>query len=157
MQLAQELLDRHWGGELPVNVRSLANSIAIQVITDNDCPAMASLTLSDDEVTARIKGTVPEQQRRFVIAHQIGHRILRHLSRTNPVLKESPGNFRAGTSAPDEREANEFACALLMPENTLKYAINYKGYCVIGDLAKLFGVSEVAMQKRLVELKIIQA
>ena len=161
MQLAQELLDEYWGGELPVNVLGLAGLLGMQVITDDSIPWVASLTLSGDPVNgehliARMRTTESEQVKRFILAHQIGHYKL-HLSRINNVYTERPENFRANATVRDEREANAFACALLMPKNTLKYAIEHKGHCRIGDLAKLFGVSEVAMQKRLIELKIIQA
>lgn len=46
---------------------------------------------------------------------------------------------------------NLFALYLLIPKEAIKYFIYKKGVSDIGELAKIFEVSEVAVQKRLVE------
>jgi Zn-dependent peptidase ImmA (M78 family) len=94
----------------------------------------------------------PEPRRRFTIAHELGHFFLGHEGR----------RFAEPSSddPPQERAANRFAAALLMPENWLRAA--WEDYRDNPDhrpdiIAEMFGVSVEALKVRLKELRITDA
>ena len=58
------------------------------------------------------------------------------------------------TSPPIEQEANQFTGQLLIHENVTDYAIVHRKYTALQPLADLFGVSQVAMRARLIDLGI---
>jgi Zn-dependent peptidase ImmA (M78 family) len=107
-------------------------------------------------------------RQRFTIAHEIGHLLL-HEGRPVIVEKLVRVNLRgknpSGASAREEREANQFAAELLMPEHMVRKAAHE----VVGDrtlvsdrrfvstLAKRFEVSGQAMEYRLVNLGLLSA
>jgi len=91
----------------------------------------------------------PEPRRRFTIAHELGHFFLEHAGR----------RFAEPSSddPPQERAANRFAAALLMPEDWLRAA--WEDYRDNPDhrpdiIAEMFGVSAEALKVRLKELGI---
>lgn len=157
MLTAQELLDHFWDGKLPVQVQHLAKAISIEVVAGADIEDVGLISVESNKVVAKIKYTVPSTQYRFILAHQIGHYLLGHLHATDKQHREKLSNFKTGVECKQEKKANDFAIDLLIPKATLKYAIGYKGYCSIADLAILFGVSEVVMRQRLLDLQIISA
>lgn len=155
MHTAQELLDLYWDGNLPVNTEAMANAIGIQVIADDVILACAMISVEKNKIVIRLKSAIVHPQRSYVIAHQVGHYVLGHLNNPDKSCRDELGNFRINVASLVEKEANQFALSLLIPEKTLRYAISHKGYCVLTNLSKLFAVSEVAMQRRLLDLKII--
>lgn len=155
MHRVQEILDHFWNGKLPVNAEAIAKSFGMRVYTDDSIDDPAIVSLENGSIVARIKSSFPPSQRRYIVAHQFGHYTLGHLDNLEICRKETLSNFSVSVPALIEREANEFASSLLMPEKTLSYAISHKKYRAVGRLAKLFGVSELAMHQRLVILKII--
>jgi Zn-dependent peptidase ImmA (M78 family) len=91
----------------------------------------------------------PDVRRRFTIAHELGHFFLEHEGRR--FAEPSDEN------PPQERAANRFAGALLMPEDWLRTAWN--DYRDNPDhrpdiVAEMFGVSREALEVRLKELGI---
>lgn len=95
-----------------------------------------------------------EGQRRFSQAHETGHLYLhRHLWQDNPLLIT-----RKGLRSPEEREANAFASALLMPQELLRrWAQRYSLYDPVQryGLAQDFGTSVEAMERRLLSLGLV--
>jgi len=95
-----------------------------------------------------------EGQRRFSQAHETGHLYLhRHLWQDNPLLIT-----RKGLRSPEEREANAFASALLMPQELLRrWAQRYSLYDPVQRyaLARDFGTSVEAMERRLLSLGLV--
>jgi len=94
---------------------------------------------------------------RFTIAHELGHFIL-HKGQDLFVDKEFKLMFRStpgeGDNVTHEKEANEFAANVLMPENLLRDAmatldLDYTDENSIKLLARKFDVSAVAMSIRL--------
>lgn len=97
-------------------------------------------------------------RKRFTIAHELGHYIL-HSDKALFIDKTPKVMFRnsASSSGEDlqEREANHFAAALLMPIKLIKEEINNIPDNIrnpIEYLAKKFKVSEQAMTFRLANL-----
>jgi Zn-dependent peptidase ImmA (M78 family) len=101
-------------------------------------------------------------RQRFTIAHEIGHYEL-HREKGDFFVDKQRILFRDEKSTSgeikNEREANAFAAAVLMPESLLKKEIKKKHLRVsdeevIAKLASTFGVSMVAMTYRLVNLNL---
>lgn len=95
----------------------------------------------------------PRNRRRFSVAHELGHYLLRHAEHFHLDLAipaawhgEPPGyDWR------DERAANHFAAELLMPEDFVRRAAS-RHDTDARRLARQFLVSEEAMGFRLVNL-----
>ena len=90
-------------------------------------------------------------RRRFSIAHELGHAVLRHerdyyLDYWGDDAWEAPG-YRYF----DEREANQFAAALLMDDRALRKDVA-NGIQDVHELAARYQVSEAAMNFRLINL-----
>lgn len=111
--------------------------------------------------------TDPEARQRFTIAHEIGHLLMHpgrpHIAETTRLVNVSKREVsRNYADAREEREANQFAAALLMPESAVidrwdalsnKYD-NAEGLAAY--LAKEYGVSLAAMKYRANNLGLYQ-
>ena len=88
-------------------------------------------------------------RRRFTIAHEIGHWQLHRDSTRGVFCRESSGADGEGDDgAPDlEREANEFAAALLMPRELMR--VHYDDCRDFEEMKLRFNSSGAAMGKRL--------
>lgn len=157
MRTAQEILDAHWDGQLPINAKAIARSMGMRVV-ENPTMAESGMIEVDDEgrATITVKSTEFGPRQSFTVAHEIGHYALGHVNLSNRLLRDEASNFTTGTFMPLEREANRFAASLLMPSRMISFAIQ-QGHNSISALATLFGVSEVAMKWRLVNLGMINA
>ena len=98
-----------------------------------------------------------QARRRFTMAHELGHYFLD--GRNDVCFAHRDNNVYTS----QERDANSFASALLMPEDDIKRAIQnakkiYFGewqLFIIPNIANIFGVSESAAEVRLKKLKLI--
>ncbi|MEC4094016.1 ImmA/IrrE family metallo-endopeptidase [Myroides odoratimimus] len=89
-----------------------------------------------------------KNRQRFTIAHELGHYFLHKEKNTS---FEDTTFFRGAKINPIEFAANEFASAILMPEDLIKELIS-EGIRELGELAEEFGVSASAMKYRLEKL-----
>ena len=114
-----------------------------------------------DGAVIGINALHPSVRQRFSIAHEVGHLLL-HADTELQVDKHAFVAFRnlASSTADDpmEVEANQFAAALLMPEDLLSRCVNELDddldlEVAIARLAQRFGVSEQAMTIRLTSLR----
>lgn len=101
------------------------------------------------------EGQTPEQ-RRFTIAHELGHFALPRHGRDSQLVCLSDDFFAAAVSRELEREANEFAAELLMPRSLFGAAIADRDPTLalartLADRSR-FWVSLTAASIRLVEL-----
>jgi Zn-dependent peptidase ImmA (M78 family) len=102
----------------------------------------------------------PEVRQRFTIAHEIGHLQLHpataiHIDRS--VLFRIKNKKTREVSDPEEREANQFAAELLMPERFIRkdlgnMAIEIGDADLLSNLAARYQVSQEAMVYRLMNL-----
>jgi predicted RNA-binding Zn-ribbon protein involved in translation (DUF1610 family) len=119
---AERVLDRHWTGETPVDVRKIAVAMGLRVVASS---AGHQGRLTEDVIE------VPDDEarvaQRFVIAHEIGHHELRH---------QVP-------EAKVETEANAFASELLIPRPRLKRAV--EAGLSFDELRRHFDVSSEAL------------
>lgn len=157
---------------VPVDVKKIVKEkgLSIQLLDFGD--DVSGVFLSDG-VKASIgvnQNNTPNRQR-FTIAHELGHYILGHQRQS--VFIDSPAKyytilFRDNDSSTgefiQEREANAFAAALLMPKQLLIDEIHriYKekdkfdeDFDLIRNLCKKFQVSRQAMTLRLTNLDLL--
>lgn len=155
---AQDVLMAYWDGSVPIPVERLIQQLGIRLVITNEPEQLrcyGSIDQIDGQWRIINRANKPVAQR-WLLAHQLGHIILNHWSTDQLPCYETPTSFRLSNSSQREREANAFASQLLIPENVTDYAITHHKYTTLQSLADLFGVSEVAMRARLIDLGITE-
>ena len=97
-------------------------------------------------------------RKRFTVAHELGHYILKNRPQKCYAHRDSSEVYN-----PEEKDANSFASALLMPEEDVKKFANSFFDNTFGDadlmiipkVARRYNVSESAAEVRLKKLEII--
>jgi len=156
--------------QAPIDVESVAKHLGIRVEyanLDDDCSGV--LVKSDDgSAVIGVNWDHHSNRQRFTIAHEIGHFALKHEGGTF-VDKGAYVNVKfrdqdaySGTSS-DERQANHFAAALLMPAPLVRSAFQADRMLdpsddeALASLAHGFEVSPQAMMFRLQNLGLLSA
>jgi transcriptional regulator with XRE-family HTH domain len=150
---ARALLDQYDVAGPPVDMREIADQVGVPLI-DWDFPDSLSALIvetDDDEYVIGVNSGHSPNRKRFSVAHELGHAVLRHKARYyleffDAALGEPP-NYRYS----DEREANTFAAALLMDERWLREDWA-SGERTVARLARRYRVSEEAMSFRLMNI-----
>lgn len=162
---ASELLSRAGQSSMPVDPAQLADYLGIEVRLEQFEGDVSGLLLRqpDRTIIAINKADAPAR-RRFTIAHELGHFVLKHQGEI--FVDHSTINRRDSRSSAaidkQEIEANAFAAALLMPtewvvaEAEALFDAGVDPSNVGAQLANRFGVSQHAMNFRLVNLGLIQ-
>jgi Zn-dependent peptidase ImmA (M78 family) len=102
-----------------------------------------ALTRKEDGITIiGYSSKAPLVRQKFSVAHEIGHLYMGHLHGQSSIDVNSTDN--------DEVEANQFAAQLIMPPQMLRKDIK-AGIKDPKDLAKRYGVSEIALWYKLNE------
>lgn len=156
---AKNILLEHGLFTVPVNPVVLANKLGIKVFNAkfSDESLAAMVARRGDDITILLEESDPPYRKRFSIAHELGHHFL-HLVSDGEIVDKSIDLFRdsapAGETIDEERrkeiEANQFAAALLMPAELVRE--KWSSTESMGEMAKLFNVSEAAMGFRLTSL-----
>lgn len=158
---AAEVLKYFGINEYPINPVRIAQSLGIRVIERLFPGKNISGIIRMDEKETLIyinKNDTPSRQR-FTIAHEIGHFFL-HMDGNHGFIDNAVTLYRANETpissdmAQQEKEANAFAAALLMPENDVRFEWIFADS--VEDIAKEFYVSADAMKIRLKNLGILQ-
>lgn len=142
----------HWGDKLPVDPARVAGSLGIDVVEaylDADVAGAIQQTPGERAVIF-VSANDPANRKRFTCAHEIGHFVKRSdESETLGYIDYRDEAASMGLDG-DERYANAFAAALLMPQHEVERLHE------IGldeeQLAKRFGVSQAAIVNRLKNL-----
>ncbi|MDP9187935.1 MAG: ImmA/IrrE family metallo-endopeptidase, partial [Actinomycetota bacterium] len=125
---------------------------------EQDLSGLLLPALGEIWVSAREARDWPPR-RRFTIAHEVGHWCMHRTDGAvwcrsqvvNP--RERDGDRAEKASPPEEREANEFAAALLMPADLLRRRYAQLRRSDSGHrfqlLCEIFGASGAAMSRRL--------
>ncbi len=159
-QLARELLERYYrhfpDAELPVPIDAIAVDLLGLSVEEEDGLEVSGMLLPIEE-QIWLNGREARQssgRRRFTLAHELGHWICQYQQgRIAPrYCRTEMIGVGAGRSL--EREANEFAAELLMPEalvrrEALLFRLN------IHALSRRFEVSPPAMKVRLRQLSLL--
>jgi Zn-dependent peptidase ImmA (M78 family) len=164
---AQRLLDAHGFTRPSVPVDELARSSGFSLVFDDlggdDISGM--LYRRGDTKLIVINQHHSHHRRRFTIAHELGHAEL-HDAETYldglATLRFRDGRSATGTDT-EEREANGFAAAILMPADWVRTRFMRlvtgtnptSESAAITRLAEQFDVSELAMRFRLVNLNLV--
>lgn len=149
---AEEVCVEHWGDEIPVDPARVADSLGIKVVEaylDADVSGAIQREAGEQAVIFVSAADHPNRQR-FTCAHEIGHFIKR--SGEAEVFGYIDYRDEAASMGVDaeERYANAFAAALLMPEREVE-RLHELGLDE-DELAKRFGVSQAAIVNRLKNL-----
>ena len=163
---AQELLDLHELNQVPVNLYELCDRLNITVSNvkfkeyKDDYIMGAIKKESNDNIKIYINKNDSINRKRFTMAHEIGHYTLGHLGEHRQLMTLAR---RDGYNTDNiyERQANQFAAALLMDKNKLEKEykelkeLRVSSSTTVSILARIFSVSEQAMTFRLINLGLI--
>lgn len=166
---AEALVDQMRITGPPVDVRHVASELGITIVEDDlgDDISGALVTNADGVTILVQKAGHHENRKRFTIAHEIAHHVLRHQFEEGGHVHVDRGNYislrgkRASEGVdPKEIEANWFAASLLMPSPMIKEAVADLRVSALHDqhvehLADRFSVSQQAMTIRLTNLRML--
>jgi len=142
---AERLLQTAGVSREPVSLRDVVSALNLEVVQAAGQPFICEAALEPvgDGHRIVLHGQSSERRRRFTIAHEIGHFVL-HPHRLAP---QRGGGVNSAWQG-QEREADQFAAELLMPETLVREAVLQYGPDA-DRLADRFEVSRKAMQTRL--------
>lgn len=147
--MAQKVLKECGVSAPPVDLKKIVEAKGYEYMEVDTFPdeVSALFIAKDGKNYAFVNSRHHPNRRRFSLAHELGHIILRHdvedLEEV-PSIDAPPESMRHYSSGdPREKEANIFASALLMPIEMLKKE-HAKG-ADIEKLAAVFAVSQQAM------------
>ena len=148
-KLAARRIFKKYNLACPVNLYSLARRLNIEVYKTGDLPDRVSGAvnrLKDLKWVATINRRHTYGRRRFTLAHEIGHVVLKHRDVGFQTVKpRSKLTLR-------ERQADVFAAELLMPKHIFQDAYFNRGIKDVNELVKLFGVSMQAVEIRIEQI-----
>lgn len=149
---ANDVLQSHWDGRLPVNPHLIAEAMGIEVKAmtpfepDSWNPNESGhYSYRDGRPLITYNLTDAPVRQRFTIAHEIGHHVYGDLD----APRDTSEQFSARARDPREVAANRFAAGLLMPAALVKHLVLEQRVTDLSKLAKTFGVSTAAMEFRL--------
>ena len=163
---ASELLHALDAYDVPVPLEIVAHRLGLKVQRVPLGESVSGvLVVSEKGGRIGVNSEQPEVRQRFTIAHELGHFVL-HRGESELFIDRTFRAFRNQDSATGkdraEIQANQFAAALLMPEELLKREvgddmIDLAEADLINTLAERFGVSSQSMTFRLENLKLLEA
>ena len=151
---------------LPIPIKKIVRQLDVKLKSfDLGKDVSGVLVIEDGKSRIGYNSFEPEVRQRFSIAHELGHHILHNLKKEDKLFVDNI-NFmfrRKGSSnieIKQEREANSFAAAILMPEEIVKFQFEkitsenefLNDDKIIKELASKFKVSQAAMTYRLINL-----
>jgi len=160
-ETAKKLLKQFQITKPPINVESLATKLKINIEHEElDDDVSGFLIIKKDKSTIVVNSCHPSNRQRFTIAHEIGHFMLHAKISGKEIFVDKKYNRDLNSSTgeiEEEKQANQFAAELLMPEKILRKEIEDSDIDLVDDtatfvLAKKFQVSEQALGYRLAKL-----
>lgn len=144
-----------WQEVPPIPVLDIAVwlGVAVRVVPRSQPQPNWSGALDRREQTAPIiwvRARDTREHRRFTIAHELGH-LLHDTVHSGELHRDVA--FTDGPRAFMERDANNFAAELLMPEAFVSHAVRLYGAYEYAAIASMFEVSRPAMMYRLQNLR----
>lgn len=143
---ADYILEQYWNGNIPVNPMSIASKLNISVAYDKTI--QFSGWYSQETQVISINPDDRLQRQRFTIAHEIGHAVMGHGS--SP--RDTSQLYSKYNYLEEERDANDFAAELLMPNKIVNFLIHEKKIVTINELCSMLDVSQSAMRIKLERL-----
>ena len=137
----------------PVDVAACAASVGLPIYAIQLTPGVSGMLVrhdpkaGDSGFVCYVDATEPSVRQRFTAAHELGHFTLHR-----QLIGDSHADnylLRAeGLTGYQETQANAFAADLLMPRDLIAQKMA-AGVTTVAELAKAFGVSQIAMSIRL--------
>ncbi len=164
VKIANDVLDETDMGVAPINVVTIARYYGFSVYQANLGDDTSGLIMVDDKPLKNYntnKLIMVHQnhsvgRKRFTVAHELGHYFLKGRPQKCFAHRDIAGKYNE-----EEKSANSFASALLMPENEIKsyiekfqgmYGNDHPEFLIIKSIALNFNVSEDAAKVRLRKL-----
>lgn len=167
---ARQLLDEAGVTSAPVPLERLAERCRAAIRFepfDGDLSGMVHCLPGGGGVIG-VNSEHSKTRQRFTIAHELGHLLLHsdeefHIDEKRPLARRDEVSSQATDAR--EIEANQFAAELLMPEARVRESLevfaegdeDISVEDAIGELARIYRVSQLAMTHRLTNLKIISS
>jgi Zn-dependent peptidase ImmA (M78 family) len=165
-QAVSMLMSNHGVQSPPVPVKDIAEAEGLVVVeAPFQSDVSGALVQSNGRAAIAVNGDQHPNRVRFTIAHELAHYVLAHkgekdhIDWTFTVLRRDGKSSEATDE--DEMEANFFAASLLMPRgfvrNDVATLARFDGEAALNSedvktLARRYGVSEIAMNYRLINL-----
>jgi len=150
-QAAEDVLAEHWDGTIPVDPARIAQAMGIRVVDAYMDADVDGAIRKDKGKSASIYLNIDNaaNRKRFTCAHEIAH-FVKHSAEGDFEFIDYRDSLASTGRLPDERYANAFAAALLMPEKHVR-RLHEEG---LDDqtMARRLGVSQEAMVNRLKNL-----
>lgn len=127
-----------------VPIFRLAELLDVKLHWVNEPGWEGAVTANSELAEIWVRAEAPVVRQRFTVAHELGHLML-HRSNEVHFRDVSPATTM---HPPEERDANAFAAALLMPRFMLQPLI-YNSGLPVNQLAAMFEVSTAAMEARI--------
>jgi Zn-dependent peptidase ImmA (M78 family) len=146
---------------VPVNVEALARQFGLRVKRLPMAESIAGvLSRETDGWTLTVNAEHTDSRQRFTIAHEIGHFVL-HRDRlgdgtndsTDYAVTSDAAHYNDAIGPGAERDANQFATAVLMPEARILDVCETFRCNDPEPIARLFRVSPHAMRTRMAYLR----
>lgn len=141
-------LFRPYMQDAPVDVQACAREVGLPIYSaDLGQGVSGMIKRKGDGYVCYVDSTEPSVRQRFTAAHELGHFVLHR-----ELLGEAHSDnylLRAdGFNGYQETQANSFAADLLMPRDLIERKM-MEGVTSVSELARVFGVSQIAMSIRL--------
>ena len=171
---ALELLRQAGALSAPVDLDKVASVLGAKVHQETlEDEVSGVLIVKGSEKHVLVNAAHHQNRQRFTVGHELGHlvlhdgqgdrliidkqiRVYQRVGEATSGVYNAPGSM---TKPYEEREANMFAAALLMPEPLVQHAAlehDLGDELDIASMAKTFGVSEQAMFIRLQQLQVVE-
>jgi Zn-dependent peptidase ImmA (M78 family) len=156
---ATALLTQHWATPdgtypLPVDPIYLARQLGMEVYLSDLAPDVSAVLVASpgQQTSIYLSRSDPRVRQRYSCAHEIGHYLRRRASGQQQFgFIDRRDHFSSTGLDPEERWANWFAAALLMPADLIQVSPQRDPR----HLAPVFDVSVQAMTHRLTKLGLI--
>ena len=150
---ARCLLDAHWDAALPVRPVAIADAMGVKVFRQSEMhEVMRVERLSGRSHRIVVHDEAPLLRMRFAVAHGLGHIVMGHIG-PGGIHIDRHDQFHSDVQSSIERAANAFALELLIPEDALSVVVRENRR--LSEIAGLFCVSEVALERRMKDLHIL--
>ena len=154
-EAAERVRKEFWGDDVPVDPAQVAEALGLEVLAAQLGPELAGALVKEAGKDPRIflNGADNPNRKRFTCAHEIGHFVKRSDAESDYEYFDFRDSFSSAGTDAEERYANAFAAALLMPKSRI-LEMKKEGLKDI-EMASRLGVSREAMVYRLKNLNLL--
>ena len=140
----------------PFDVISFGAALGLDIRESGELPCNISgfIKRENDKIVICVNSDHHEHRKRFTIAHELGHYFL-HNEDLNKGIVDNILKREEGDGTQKEKDANDFAANLLMPDKLFRELWLSKD-CNIRAIATMFFVSESAVLMRAKSLRLIK-